>query len=1076
MTYSPPRVPGEPGAGYAGPASATGPDDSVRQRQGSVKRSIANAVGLGVLCGAFGGLCTALSDFGAQGLWLEQWADRAWLLIQLVGLQAPVGALLGGLLGGLLAASEPALQRWERPRWPRPALRAALLSLLCAPVLGLVAHLLFSGGSMSRLAGRPVLEVLSGAGLVGLSYGGLRGLQAGLRRVERGRGRARIATALALLAVGAALSKLDQRVLPGYYAYLHAALSMAALLTSALAAYVLLNGTQEPRRALARGAWPALAVAVAVLLATRHTLEDNQTVRVALLSPRASHSRSLLELAQPLFETSASASAKLRQATAQARRARALRAAQANAGAAPAYEGAHLLLITVDALRPDHLGHHGYARPTSPELDALARDSVVFERAYCQAPHSSYSLSALLTSEYLHETLDLGQPAPSATLATVLAGAGYHTAAFYTDGIFHTAGERLKPYEASAFGFAVREHQDRPAEEMTDRALEELDRIIGRGEPPTLLWVHYFDVHEPYQATRFGSSDRDRYDSEIRVVDSAVARLVREARARLAREVVVALTSDHGEEFREHGGVYHGSSLYDEQVRVPAMLNAPGLSAHRVSAPVESIDLAPTLLRMLGVTPPASMRGDDLRDLASGKEATGDPVFSAVIHKKMVVDWPYKLIADLRFGLFELYDLSRDPHERQNLANRDPERLAALRGQVYAWLDSLAQHGGPALTAEQQALEWGRLGDRRAVEPLSRLVLDATKPVAQRVEAARTLGRLADTQAGDDLTRALNDPERRVAAEAAIALGRMYDERARTALRALMTIDDADLRARAAVSLGRLRDRAAVPALIDALWTTREDYEREEAIRWLGRLRDARAIDPLLSMLPEIRTRYLVALAVGLIGDPRAFEPLSELLRHDDHPNVRDNAVRGLALLGDRRAVELILPLAVNDRGLENCSESLVRLDAIGGQRIGGCDVRAGLAGQSGLGQCQAAPELHDWNYLHRTFCMTEGGTAALPLQVPAAVAAAPLGAVAVLGVRRSDAPQEVELEVTLGGTRLEPMRVDANWSELRWTLPPGALRSGALTAQVTSSNPQARFALDHLLLLPLGSELAAAP
>ena len=99
------------------------------------------------------------------------------------------------------------------------------------------------------------------------------------------------------------------------------------------------------------------------------------------------------------------------------------------------------------------------------------------------------------------------------------------------------------------------------------------------------------------------------------------------------------------------------SSLYDEQVRVPLILVAPQLPAARIAAPVESIDIAPTLLGLLGVNVPASMRGQDLRALALGRDPDRGPVFSAVIHKKMVVRWPWKLIADLRFGLFELYDL-----------------------------------------------------------------------------------------------------------------------------------------------------------------------------------------------------------------------------------------------------------------------------------------------------------------------------------------------------------------------------------------------------------------------------------
>ena len=121
----------------------------------------------------------------------------------------------------------------------------------------------------------------------------------------------------------------------------------------------------------------------------------------------------------------------------------------------PRFEDAHVLLITVDALRPDHLGAYGYERNTSPALDALAMSSTVFERAYAPAPHSSYSLCSMMTSEYLHETLDLGHPAPRETLATALTAWAITPAAFFTLGVFHTAGEKLREYEKTALGFSL---------------------------------------------------------------------------------------------------------------------------------------------------------------------------------------------------------------------------------------------------------------------------------------------------------------------------------------------------------------------------------------------------------------------------------------------------------------------------------------------------------------------------------------------------------------------------------------------------------------------------------------------
>jgi HEAT repeat protein len=680
-----------------------------------------------------------------------------------------------------------------------------------------------------------------------------------------------------------------------------------------------------------------------------------------------------------------------------------------------------------------------------------------------------------MTSEYLHETLDLGHPAPAETLATTLAAAGYHTAGFYSEGIFHTAADRLERYEHDAFGFALHDQVTYTAEELTDRVLAEVDRTVTRGEPNSFFWVHYFDVHEPYRSTHFGSADMDRYDSEILHVDAQVARLVREVRKRLSRDVIVVLSADHGEEFYDHGGVYHGSTLYEEQVRVPLIVNVAGLPPRRIATPVKTLDIAPTLLALVGLDAPATMRGDDLRPIALGHGDAPSPVYSAVIHKKMVVRWPYKLIADLRFGLFELYDLEHDPRERENLADQKPELLASLRGEVYAWLDSLAPNAASTQAPNEVALDWGRLGDRRAVEPLAKLVADGNAAPEQRIEAARILGHLADGRATSRLLIAQEDKQSpRVAAEAAIALGRMFDPRARAALRRLVQSEDADLRVRAAVSLGRLRDAHAVPALIDALWIAQNDYERQEAVRWLGRLRDARAIDPLIRLLPEMRTRYLVPVALGMIGDGRAYAPLAEVLAWDNHANVRDATVQGLGQLGDARAVELIVPLAAVDESLKTATESLVRLGALRSGAIGGTDVAAGDPNARDFSDCYAGPLRHDWDYQHRTYCSMKHDRAALSLAVPRAVADAPYGAVVAIAAKRTDANHSADLVLSVGGHAFDPIKVDGSWDEYRFVLPAGSLHAGHVQAQLRTGDAAARFAIDHVLLLPRTTELLA--
>jgi arylsulfatase A-like enzyme len=951
-----------------------------------------------------------------------------------------------------------------------PAARAIVLSGLAAPGLIAIGHQLFTGGKMAQLPANGALQAAVALALIA-GLGGAIVIVSRLEQHARTR-RARRGLALSAVFAGFALGKADQLVMPGLYAYLHAALAAAAFGCHAAAlSWLLPDLARYARRRYALG---IAGLCVLMLVSTLFALDDNQNVRVALQHPNASTTRSLMLGLGPLVLEPMQ-----RRAFAEARqRLRARRAADTRQTTRPVvvdgprFEDAHVLLITVDALRPDHLGSYGYARKTSPGLDALAAESLVFERAYAPAPHSSYSLCSIMTSEYLHETLDLGHPAPRETLATALAAVGYHTAAFFTLGVFHTAGEKLRDYEKNALGFSLHDHVAYEADALTDRVLSEIDRTLSRGEPSTLLWAHYFDVHEPYEDTRFGSSDLDRYDGEINKADAAIDRLIREARKRFTRELIIVVTADHGEEFREHGGVYHGSTLYEEQIRVPLIIQVPGAAPRRIAAPVETLALAPTVLGLVGVAVPRTMRGDDLRPLFAGKDLELGPAFAAVIHKKMVVRWPHKLIADLRFGLFELYDLAADPHERENLAGSEPALRDALRDEVYGWLDTLTPPapGSPADAAAAAdprlaALDLGRLGDRRAVQPLVALAADARAPLPERLQAAKMLGHLADATSANALALMLEDSDASLAAEAAIALGRMFDQRAKNTLRRVVASEDPDVRTRAAVSLGRLRDRAAVPALIEALWLAPREYEREEAVRWLGRLGDTQALDPLLQILPESRTRHLAVIAIGRLRDPRAFDALASVLAVERLSDVRSATVQGFGYLGDPRAIELIAPLAATDASLSTATESLVRLGAIRRGVIGGVDLVRGDPSLRGFGACEAGDPWHDWDYLHRTYCTTTAAHAALRIELSQQVVEQP--SVVVISARRSDKSAPVQVHLTIGKHALPAFTIDGSWTEARVELPGNTLSAGRSNIALEIEVPDARIDLDHVLVLP---------
>lgn len=1046
-------------------------------------RRLAGLASRGAIVGAVAALVVAFGDFGASFLWLPWWPDRLGLLWRLPATQVPIGATVGAVLFVVADTWGAALDRWARTGDPSDATAARARGrvwplpfvLLSAPPLTMVAVKLFEGGTASHLPARDLLVATAALMLIGGTYLALRlGRALALRLREAPTPRA-LAAGAALFVVYLGLSKIDQNVYPKLYEYLHALLSAAGFFVVAFGlGLVAVHLPRAQRFVHARPRWGlGLLVVLWVLLAVDLTsLDANQNVRVAMFDPRAASSRSLMQALDPMLRRANEGT--LTEARARARRARERRRGASVAGL-PEWPDAHVLLVTIDALRADHLGAYGYGRRISEHIDALARDSVVFDHAYAAAPHSSYSLCSLMTSEYLHEVVDIGRPLPSATLPRALNDAGVFTAGLYTNGIFHTEGDRVKRYHDHAFGFALHDHSDLKAEKKTDQALETIDRIVQDGEPPSFMWVHYFDVHEPYRERSLGSSAMDRYDGEIRNVDRALDRLLREAKKRLHRKLIVIVTADHGEEFRDHGGLYHGSSLYQEQIRVPLIVHAPGLAPAHIEAPVELVDVAPTVLGSLGVPVPSSMRGSDLRALMVGKVHDVGPAFGAVMQKRMVVRWPYKLIADLRYDLFELYDLEHDPNERHNLANKKPALVDDLRGEIYAWLDSLQRPAGDDanLDPRQVAIDRGSLGDHRALEPLAALLRDETAPASMRCEAARLLGDLGDTSVSDELARTMHSPDPRVAAEAAIALGRLYDTRARRMLRDLVYSEDVDLRTRAAVSLGRLRDAEAVPALVQAMSAAKTKDDRREAIRWLGRLRDRRAVQPLLSMLGELRVRNLVLIALGEIGDPTTYDTVMDVLRWEHRPTIRDDVARALGQIGNPDAIGRLVSMSLAEPDLGQVSESLVRLGAPERGAVGGTDVGPSTTGLAGFGKCHASPKHQDWGYAGRTWCATAGHRAALRAPVPASVRDAQ-GAVAVLRVRRLDRKAPVEVSVRLGDRELGVFDVGGDWKEKHFTVRATDLRGSAARVHITADDRGARLGVDHFLLIPRPAHLAA--
>jgi arylsulfatase A-like enzyme len=413
---------------------------------------------------------------------------------------------------------------------------------------------------------------------------------------------------------------------------------------------------------------------------------------------------------------------------------------------------ANLLLVTVDTLRADHLGFDGYPRDTSPRLDALAREGTWFRRCYTQSSTTGASHATLFTSlpPQAHGVHANKQrfPATLPSLIGELRGHGYATAGFASSvvvgrkfglqDVFEHFDDEFTTMELNRVG-----RGERLAAE-TVAAVEAWIATVPR-DRPFFAWMHLIDPHGPYAApedpdrfvgdsfdarlgTRFpigtddfeaghipryqaldGRTDADfyvaRYDGEIRYADGQLGRLLDFLRERgMDRDTLVVVTSDHGETLAEPGRrlvFSHGTVAYEETSRVPLVVREPR-DAHRLAAaqdlPIGLIDVAPTVLGLLGFEPPAGFRG---RDVLRRPHAPDDPMFTwgAYGTKRLeeVTGTQFSVRrGDLRFirnsvdGRPELYDHRDDPAEAHDVATSRPAEVARLGDLVSAQFETSA--------------------------------------------------------------------------------------------------------------------------------------------------------------------------------------------------------------------------------------------------------------------------------------------------------------------------------------------------------------------------------------------------
>lgn len=382
----------------------------------------------------------------------------------------------------------------------------------------------------------------------------------------------------------------------------------------------------------------------------------------------------------------------------------------------------NVLVLVIDALRPDHLGCYGYALPTSPAIDALARRGVLFADATSASSYTRAAVPSIFASVHpgAHGVLNQGKEVEVLsdeyrTLAETLKERGYATAAFVPNPSLHRAFNFDQGFDLydDDFQIGVRGAQDyETAKKINERTLRWLRANPGK---PFFAYLHYRDVHAPYvppapydrmfdrpgrplsepeyktqppdvrRPRRFRDlgSYIGQYDGEIRYTDDHVARLL----ATLSKEglldnTVIFLTADHGESFLEHGSWTHGTGLYEELTRVPLLLVLPESrqAGQRVEAPVQTTDIFPTVLDLLDAEIPPELQGKSLFDVDPDRPVFGEALVSRGHRPRnfgpfvSVRAGGWKLIYNRRSRSGELYHVAEDPGETQNLVDREPER------------------------------------------------------------------------------------------------------------------------------------------------------------------------------------------------------------------------------------------------------------------------------------------------------------------------------------------------------------------------------------------------------------------
>jgi choline-sulfatase len=409
----------------------------------------------------------------------------------------------------------------------------------------------------------------------------------------------------------------------------------------------------------------------------------------------------------------------------------------------------NVILITVDTTRADRMGFLGSKLGLTPNLDALARDSAVFTRAYSQVPLTAPSHASILTGTYpqFHLVNDFQVPlAPELPYAPeILRGHGYHTAAFVAAMVLDPQVGFARGFERGFDTYDAGFHQMRAGEDRYHSAERRGAEVVAHAlawldqhpQGPFFMWVHLYDAHDPYDPpepykSKYASAP---YDGEIAYADSAVGTFLGQLRQRgLYDRAVIAVMADHGEALGDHGEDTHGMFLYDETIHVPLVIKLPYADSpgkhsagKRIESRVELVDVLPTILQAVGIAVPREVQGESLLALMTPTPKPAPAAAQETAAPEIVPDRPayaetdypqrsygWSSLRSLRTGKYlyikaprqELYDQSTDPNAQHNLSSSSTAVTSTLASQLDAFREKTSSNReAPQVAADPAAQE-----------------------------------------------------------------------------------------------------------------------------------------------------------------------------------------------------------------------------------------------------------------------------------------------------------------------------------------------------------------------------------